>query len=766
MGTTTVSAGTLEFVNEVSLYDDTTSKWTASNIIVASGGTLAFEVGGSGQFTASDLGTILSMASSGTAGFETGSAIGIDTTGGSFIYNSAIANGYSGGTLGLTVLGPNTLTLGGTNTYTGATTVSAGTLVVSSAGCPLASGSSLSIASGATATFQNATQSLAGLSGNGTLNLSGSVGTALTIGGSGTFNGPITGSTSSLTISSGAAPTFTNPTTTYGGGTTINGTLTISTGLSGNYGATSQAGSGAVSLGSGGVLDLAGPTSVATVGLPLTMALAGLNSTSGNGTVNLTNLANLQIGLSGMSTSYGGAFTGAATNETITITGGGTFTLTGSSASTFTTPITVSSGTLRVTNTSGSATGGAPVIVGDLSTGNPATLSGTGIIGSAVTINGPLAGGGSGGTIAGASGGTLTLSGGLTLATGSIGSFSLGTPNGTSNPATTALIATSIGTGNSLTISGLSTIAFTTPQVGTYDLFSYTGGAPNVGNLQLNAASEAASPSDTFLLVNNASQSQIDLVVAGPPIFWTGSNTSWDTNTSDTTAWVNGSGTPSYFSNGEVVTFGDTYPPNSTSVGTGTISVVVQQGGVSPTAVTFNNSLVNYSFSNANGDSAGISGPAIITKSGAGTVTFTSPNTFSGSVSITGGELSLQNAGALGSSSGVSVGSGAALQLQGGFNFAAVPLTISGTGLAATPARALQSYSGANTYGGQISIGAGARHDHLLIHRARRRADAHRRHCHLRQRRHDQWARQYDRQHHRHQRHRQPGVHRRRPVDA
>ncbi len=57
LGTTTVSAGTLEFVKESSLYADTTSKWTTSNIIVASGATLAFEVGGSGNFSASDLGT-------------------------------------------------------------------------------------------------------------------------------------------------------------------------------------------------------------------------------------------------------------------------------------------------------------------------------------------------------------------------------------------------------------------------------------------------------------------------------------------------------------------------------------------------------------------------------------------------------------------------------------------------------------------------------------------------------------------------------------
>ena len=67
--------------------------------------------------------------SSATAGFETGSNLGLDTTQGDFACNGVIANGYTGGTLGLTIFGyTSTVTLSASNSYTGATTISAGTL--------------------------------------------------------------------------------------------------------------------------------------------------------------------------------------------------------------------------------------------------------------------------------------------------------------------------------------------------------------------------------------------------------------------------------------------------------------------------------------------------------------------------------------------------------------------------------------------------------------------------------------------------------------
>ena len=100
----------------------------------------------------------------------------------------------------------------------------------------------------------------------------------------------------------------------------------------------------------------------------------------------------------------------------------------------------INNGTLRVTNTSGSALGSGLVTVGDQAAGHTATLSGTGIIGAAVTINGPGSSGngahlapgvntnGNFGSI-----GTLTT-GDLTLNAGAILDFDFGTPGTGSIP--------------------------------------------------------------------------------------------------------------------------------------------------------------------------------------------------------------------------------------------------------------------------------------------------------------------------------------------
>jgi autotransporter-associated beta strand protein len=110
-GITTAGGGVLDFLNEVSLYNYNTASYTAANLIVKSGDTLAFGVGGAGQFTAGDITTILAIGGSASNGFETGSLIGFDTTnasGGIFSYTGNIANAYTGSTLGVNKLGANT----------------------------------------------------------------------------------------------------------------------------------------------------------------------------------------------------------------------------------------------------------------------------------------------------------------------------------------------------------------------------------------------------------------------------------------------------------------------------------------------------------------------------------------------------------------------------------------------------------------------------------------------------------------------------------
>jgi autotransporter-associated beta strand protein len=175
---TIINEGTLQFAKQVALYNNVTANWTATNINVAAGATLALNVGGTGEFTTSDVATISGLGT-GTAGLLNGATLALDTTNGDFSHATAITNTNSGAnSIGLRKLGANTLTLSGPNTYTGLTTVSVGTLIIN--GTSSGNGG-LMVASGAT--FGRATTS------------------ALTLGGTTTF---ATGSKIALTLGNGA----------------------------------------------------------------------------------------------------------------------------------------------------------------------------------------------------------------------------------------------------------------------------------------------------------------------------------------------------------------------------------------------------------------------------------------------------------------------------------------------------------------------------------------------------------------------------------
>ena len=88
-GTTTVSAGALELGQTGSLYGGKTASWTKTNVVVQNGATLALAVGGATQFSASNVSTLVGLSTSGTNGFENGSSLGLDTSGGTFAYASA-----------------------------------------------------------------------------------------------------------------------------------------------------------------------------------------------------------------------------------------------------------------------------------------------------------------------------------------------------------------------------------------------------------------------------------------------------------------------------------------------------------------------------------------------------------------------------------------------------------------------------------------------------------------------------------------------------
>ncbi|OYX25072.1 MAG: hypothetical protein B7Z10_07470 [Rhodobacterales bacterium 32-66-7] len=152
-GATSVTAGTLQFLKETALYNNTQASWTDTRIVVSSGATAAFNVGGAGEFTAADVDVIKSLGTAG-GGFTNGSVLGLDTTnaaGGSFTYDGVIANTNAGvNSVGFTKMGANTLALTQTSTYTGPTIVAAGTLQVGNGTSGALAGSgSVTVSSGA-----------------------------------------------------------------------------------------------------------------------------------------------------------------------------------------------------------------------------------------------------------------------------------------------------------------------------------------------------------------------------------------------------------------------------------------------------------------------------------------------------------------------------------------------------------------------------------------------------------------------------------------
>ncbi len=126
-------------------------------------------------------------------------------------------------------------------------------------------------------------------------------------------------------------------------------------------------------------------------------------------------------------------------------------------------------------------------------------------------------------------------------------------------------------------------------------------------------------------------------IVATPKLTWTGTQ-SGNWNTADVN-WHDINSNPAVYADGSGVVFDDT--------ATGTTTVDISGSNVAPASVTFSNSVLNYTLQSNEG--YGITGITGLNKSGTGTLTISSVNSFTGPVTLGGGTIqvgSVANAGA------------------------------------------------------------------------------------------------------------------------
>ena len=140
-GPTTIFPSTLVLKKAAALYNADATKWTATNITIHKAATLRLNVGGPGEFTGEQVGTLLGNLTRtvNDNGMMGGSFLCLDTVNAtqSVIISADLGDskGPSGGAFLFKKCGGGAMRLSGNNTYTGQTILESGSLSVASLNC-------------------------------------------------------------------------------------------------------------------------------------------------------------------------------------------------------------------------------------------------------------------------------------------------------------------------------------------------------------------------------------------------------------------------------------------------------------------------------------------------------------------------------------------------------------------------------------------------------------------------------------------------------
>ncbi len=464
-----------------------------------------------------------------------------------------------------------------------------------------------------------------------------------------TIGGAAIGGNTSLVVNAGGNVTLTGQNIFAGGAIITNGTLRLGASSMPTSGSviSGPVGTGTVQLGDTSGSNSAGLVwSASSSGMSLannitvvagssgnTLTIGGLNTsgTTNTYTGNITLGSGTNVGQSvTLSAAAGGEVdfagqilaNGSDTSAGVTINGGVVKLTNGTS--TYAGGTMVNSGTLRVTNTSGSATGSGSVTVA-----SGAALGGfagpaVGQINGAVTINagGHLAPNGFTGTSSPGPVNNLTLNGGLTLSDNSFLDYILGNQSiSTSSDLITIGNNQPLNLGKSVTLNVTQGAGYASSLPATYDLISY-GGSTVTGDTNLQDMTNhwivvGGGGGKVFTFQDDTINHEIELVITlgtGSSQWDFASGGSGDGNYGDSSKWQFGTFPNGTVTHPQTATFatGSTGEINLTNIPGGTIAIN-NISAINPLlgGIVFNNAAISYTLNGGtitlNNDNAGAS---------------------------------------------------------------------------------------------------------------------------------------------------------------
>ena len=492
-----------------------------------------------------------------------------------------------------------------------------------------------------------------GVNNGGLATNSGTVNDGLTNGGGYTQTGGSTngGTTNTGTINA-TGGAFTGPIANNAGTFTVNGTVTADNTFTNANAATLSVAGGSFT----GITTLTND-STAAVGINVSSgATLSSNALAGTTAASVTQV-NGALNTGATSSSYAGRITGSGTVNKI---GAGTLTLSGNSAA-YAGTTNVNGGTLRVDGSLGGTMNvGTNGTAGRLEgTGSVSTLGSTTRIGD----NGTLAAGGT-------SAGTLNVAGDLTMASGAVSEFQLGTANvvgGATNDLVTVggdlsvagTLSLSNGSGGSV-VSGYYTLFDVTgTSSGAYSTITNNGtnATADVTQIRTNPNSLTGSSEFNILLANGGQRVQFwdgsnqsaDNTVSGGNGTWNASNTNWTTvDGAINDQWRSQVG---YFG-GAAGTVTVSGTQNVQGLQFATDGYTLTGGTINATGNPFGNasaSFINTNAATTTTIASTIAGNAGIDKLGSGTLILAGNNTYTGTTTVSGGVLTIASGGSVAS---------------------------------------------------------------------------------------------------------------------